>query len=75
MVFYLIVSGIIALVVGTLLLFSPQTLRDSSAKANRIINKAIVSIDEMVYRLRVGFGALLILASLAIFLAIYLRVI
>jgi len=70
---FLILSGIVALLGGILFLFSPKTLHQLSSKINATINKMSVPIDEKVYKLRIGVGiSLLLVAGLLFFIAYYL---
>jgi cytochrome c biogenesis protein CcdA len=68
---FLILSGIVAFLGGILILFSPNTLRDLNAKVSAGINKMVVSVDEKVYKLRIGVGVSLLLISGTIFFIIY----
>ena len=68
---FLILSGIVALLGGILFLFSPKTLQNLNNKVNATINKMSIPIDEKVYKLRVGVGVSLILVAGMIFFIIY----
>ena len=68
---FLILAGIVALLGGILFLFSPKTLHELSSKINTALNKMSVPIDEKVYKLRVGVGISLLLASGLIFFVVY----
>ena len=68
---FLIVVGIISLIFGVLLLFFPQRLRNLSTQTEKAINKLCISIDEKVYKLRIGTGISLILVSVLSFFVIY----
>jgi len=70
---FLILAGLVALLGGMLFLFSPKTLHELSNKINTALNKMSVPIDEKVYKLRVGVGISLLLASgLIFFVAFYI---
>ena len=70
---FLILSGVVALLGGILFLFSPKILHQLSNKINATINKMSVPIDEKVYKLRIGVGvSLLLVAGLIFFVAYYL---
>lgn len=70
---FLILTGIVALLGGILFLFSPKTLHQLSNKINTTINKMSVPIDEKVYKLRTGVGvSLLLIAGLIFFIVYYL---
>jgi len=68
---FLIFAGIIALVFGGLILFSPQTIRNLNDKVSGLMGRFVFSVDEEVYRLRVGIGISLILASGLFFFVAY----
>ncbi len=68
---FLILSGIVALLGGILILFVPKTLRELNTKITESINKMIVPIDEEVYKLRVGVGVSLLMVAGMIFYVIY----
>jgi hypothetical protein len=65
---WLILLGVVSLLVGGLLLFSPQTLKTMSDEMNRMVTR----IDEQVVRYRVGVGVILILAALFLFFYAYM---
>ncbi|MBU0548185.1 MAG: hypothetical protein KKH57_05475 [Candidatus Omnitrophica bacterium] len=70
---FLILAGIIALLSGVLFLFSPKTLQQLSSKVNTVINKISVTVDEKLYKLRIGVGiSLLLVAGLLFFIVYYL---
>jgi len=68
---FLILSGFIALCGGLLFLFSPKTLHQLSNKINTAINKLSVPIDEKVYKMRIGVGISLLLVSGMLFFVVY----
>ena len=68
---FLIVTGLIALLAGILFLFSPQTLRKINDKVNVKINKVTIPIDEKVYKLNTGVGISLILVAGLLFFFVY----
>jgi hypothetical protein len=68
---FLILAGTVALLGGILFLFSPKILRQLSDKVNVTINRLSAPIDEQVYKLRVGVGISLLLASGMIFFVVY----
>lgn len=67
---FLIFAGIVSFVFGVLFLFSPQSIRNLSDKANKIL----VHIDKKSYNLRVGIGVSLILVSGLTFFIVYFLV-
>ena len=70
---FLILSGFVALFGGILFLFSPKTLQQLSTKINTTINKMSIPIDEKVYKMRLGIGvSLLLVAGMLFFVAYYL---
>ena len=68
---FLVIVGIVSLIFGILFLFFPQALRNLSAKTEKGLNKLCVSIDEKVYKLRIGTGISLILVSVLAFFVVY----
>lgn len=66
---WMILLGIIALVIGGLLIASPGTL----LKLNEEMNKMVTRIDEQVIKYRVGVGVCLILAALFLFFYAYMQ--
>ena len=68
---FLFLSGFVALFGGILFLFSLKTLQKLSNKINSTINKMSVPIDEKVYKLRIGVGVSLLLISGTIFFVAY----
>ncbi len=68
---FLILSGTVALLGGMLFLFSPKTLSNLNAKVNATINKMSVPIDSKVYKLRTGVGISLILVAAMLFFVVY----
>jgi len=64
----MIFLGLIALVVGGLLIVSPQALVNVSNQMNRMVTR----IDEQVVKYRIGFGVSLILAAAFLFFYAYL---
>lgn len=59
--------GIIAGVMGLLLLFAPEVLR----KFNDFSKRMIAQIDTVTFSYRIGFGVSLIIASLFMFFMAY----
>jgi hypothetical protein len=68
---FLILAGAVALLGGSLFLFSPKTLHQFSDKLNSTINKISVPIDEKVYKMRVGVGISLLLIAVMLFFVAY----
>ncbi|MDD5560673.1 MAG: hypothetical protein PHT50_00875 [Candidatus Omnitrophica bacterium] len=68
---FLVLAGTVALLGGVLFLFSPKTLHQLSSKINTAIDKMSVSIDEKVYKLRIGVGVSLLLVSALLFFIVY----
>lgn len=63
--------GILAFVMGFLLLFSPALLR----KLNEFSAKMIAKIDSTTFSYRIGFGiSMLIIAAFMFFMAYYFKV-
>lgn len=70
---FLILTGTVALLGGWLFLFSPKTLHQLSSKINATINKMSIPIDEKVYKLRIGVGvSLFLISGLLFFVAYYI---
>ncbi|MBI5205994.1 MAG: hypothetical protein HZA11_13860 [Nitrospirae bacterium] len=68
---YSTVIGILAGVMGLLLLFAPGVLR----KLNEMSQKMIARIDTTTFTYRIGFGVSLIIASVfLIFMGYYFKV-
>ncbi|HET6465662.1 MAG TPA: hypothetical protein VFH55_08655 [Nitrospiria bacterium] len=65
---WIIFMGLIAMVVGGLLIASPQALLKVSNQMNRMVTR----IDEQVIKYRFGFGVSLILAAVFLFFYAYL---
>ncbi len=65
----MIAVGLVALVMGLLLILSPETL----VRASRELNRMVAQMDEQVIRYRVGVGVCLILAALFLFFNAWLR--
>jgi hypothetical protein len=61
--FWMILLGLIALLIGGLLIVSPGTLLKMSEEMNRMVTR----IDEQVVKYRIGFGVSLILAAIFLF--------
>ena len=61
------IIGVIAGVMGLLLLFAPGVLR----KLNDLSKKMIAQIDTATFSYRIGFGVSLIIASLFMFFMAY----
>ena len=61
------IIGVIAGVMGLLLLFAPGVLR----KFNEYSKKMIAQIDTVTFSYRIGFGVSLIIASLFMFFMAY----
>ncbi len=59
--------GILAFVVGFLLLFAPSALK----KINDLSTKIIVKVDTFVFSYRVGLGVTLMLVSVFMFFMAY----
>lgn len=68
---FLILAGAVAFLGGVLFLASPKILVQLSGKVNAVINQAIVPIDEKAYKLRIGVGVSLLLASGLLFFVVY----
>lgn len=65
---FLILSGTVALLGGVLFLFSPKILHKLSNKVNTTINKMSFPIDEKVYKMKTGVGISLLLVAGLLFL-------
>jgi uncharacterized BrkB/YihY/UPF0761 family membrane protein len=62
-----IIIGVLALVIGSLLLFAPRLL----SKLNELSAKMIARIDSLTFSYRVGFGVSLIIISIFMFFMAY----
>ncbi len=62
-----IVIGVLAFVIGFLLLFAPDVLK----RVNELSAKMIAKIDSLTFSYRIGFGVSLILASIFMFFMAY----
>lgn len=60
---WMVLMGLVALMIGGLLLFSPQKLQKMSDDLNRMVTR----IDEQVLKYRIGVGISLILAAVFLF--------
>ncbi|MBI3609788.1 MAG: hypothetical protein HY204_03690 [Nitrospirae bacterium] len=65
---WMILMGLLALIIGGLLVFSPQKLQKMSDDLNRMVTR----IDEQVIKYRVGVGVSLILAAIFLFFYAYM---
>ncbi|MBI3595856.1 MAG: hypothetical protein HY203_01730 [Nitrospirae bacterium] len=65
---WMIFMGLIALVVGGLLIAAPGALLRMSGELNRVVTR----IDEQVVKYRIGFGVSLILAAIFLFFYAYM---
>jgi uncharacterized BrkB/YihY/UPF0761 family membrane protein len=68
---FLAFVGIVAFVFGLLLLFFPEAIQSINEKTNKIMSQSFVSIDDKVYRLRIGVGVSLILVSFLMLFTVY----
>lgn len=66
---WMVFLGAIALIIGGLLIVSPQALLKMSDDLNRMVTK----IDEQVIKYRIGVGVSLILAAIFLFFYAYMR--
>lgn len=64
---FCILIGVLAFVVGALLLFAPNMIR----RLNEISAKMIAKIDSITFSYRIGFGVSLIIASAFMFFMAY----
>jgi len=64
---FCILIGVLAFVIGFLLLFAPGSLK----KLNDLSAKIIAKIDSATFSYRIGFGVSLILASIFMFFMAY----
>ena len=64
---FLIIVGLVSLVFGILMLVSPGTIR----KLDEASNRALASMDQKIYELRVGVGVSSILVSVLAFFVAY----
>lgn len=72
MVLFIIFSGTIALISGGLLLWAPKILKHWNDRfIRRMAREGSVSIDDIIYALRIGFGVSLILISAMLFFVGY----
>lgn len=71
---FLILVGIVSLIFGILLLFSPQVLHGLNDKASKVMNQIFITIDKKIYDLRIGIGVSSILISAFAFFIIYFLV-
>ncbi len=67
----LVLSGLASLIAGILLLFFPNLLKQLNDDFKKTVNKAAITLDEQVLRLRTGIGISCILISLASFFLAY----
>lgn len=67
MVNFSMLIGLIAFVVGVLLLVAPGSLK----KLNELSAKMIAKIDSVTFSYRIGFGVSLIIASIFMFFMAY----
>ncbi|MBM3254928.1 MAG: hypothetical protein FJZ08_01320 [Candidatus Omnitrophica bacterium] len=68
---FLLFAGSVAFAFGLLFLFFPKALKDLNDKVKSCMSKFVFSIDEQVYKLRIGVGISLILSSLLAFFVAY----
>ncbi len=66
--FWMILLGGVALVIGGLLIISPSTL----LKMNEEMNRLVTRVDEQVIKYRIGVGVSLILAAIFLFFYAYM---
>ena len=72
MVKFIIFSGVVALISGCLLLWAPKVLKSWNDRfVRRIAMEGSVSIDDIIYALRTGFGISLIFISILLFFVGY----
>jgi predicted membrane-bound mannosyltransferase len=65
---WMIFLGAVALIIGGLLIGSPNTLIKMSEEMNRMVTR----IDDQVVKYRIGFGVSLILAAIFLFFYAYM---
>ena len=65
---WMVFLGVIALIIGGLLIASPKTL----LKMNEEMNRLVTRVDEQVIKYRVGVGVSLILAAIFLFFYAYM---
>jgi uncharacterized BrkB/YihY/UPF0761 family membrane protein len=65
---WMVLMGLVALMIGGLLVFSPQKLQKMSDDLNRMVTR----IDERVIKYRIGVGISLILAAVFLFFYAYM---
>jgi Na+-driven multidrug efflux pump len=68
---FLILAGVVSLLSGILFLFSPKTLDVLNNKVSTKINKWSISIDEKIWKLRIGVGVSLLLTAFLFFFVAY----
>ena len=66
---WMVFLGVIALLIGGLLIVSPKTL----LKMNEEMNRMVTRIDEQVVKYRIGVGVSLILAAIFLFFYAYMQ--
>ena len=66
---WMVFLGVIALIIGGLLIASPKTL----LKMNEEMNRMVTRIDEQVVKYRIGVGVSLILAAIFLFFYAYMQ--
>jgi uncharacterized BrkB/YihY/UPF0761 family membrane protein len=67
--FWMLLLGLIALLIGGLLIISPGTL----LKMNEELNRMVTRVDEQVIKYRIGVGVSLILAAIFLFFYAYMQ--
>ena len=65
---WMVFLGVIALIIGGLLIASPKTL----LKMNEEMNRLVTRVDEQVLKYRIGVGVSLILAAIFLFFYAYM---
>ncbi|MBI3812388.1 MAG: hypothetical protein HY283_09335 [Nitrospirae bacterium] len=65
---WMVFLGAVALIIGGMLIASPNTLIKMSEELNRMVTR----IDEQVVKYRIGFGVSLILAAIFLFFYAYM---
>jgi|GEM_PF-1249243 len=72
MVLFIIFSGTVALISGALLLWAPKVLKSwNDSFIRRMAREGSVTIDDLIYALRIGFGVSLIFISIMLFFVGY----
>ena len=66
---WMVFLGVIALIIGGLLIGSPNSL----LKMNEELNRMVTRIDEQVVKYRIGVGVSLILAAIFLFFYAYMQ--